>query len=285
VPPEVLAVVQAIKKWREANPNATAAEELDVLRQEWGKLYDLSHVDFMPHFDHLYPQAPGVETGRPWWKRPDWQPSVKLFRSAEGRWRFPTQSVTFGGNEGHKVDMVKSGGLLSFEERLRVYGQAIYGASNTSDQHRGSAAFVFLAPGGGRKDIAVHPDVYQRMSSYAFDRDHFGDINARKNYAPFDPKKIPGLSYELLIKNAVSLLDSWVAIEMSAKDRQKAIVWLHEHGIYEIRGVPVEDRIRESWTYDDVKELLEREEAWRQKVGFYERPVSPVEGQEQAVAS
>jgi hypothetical protein len=89
--------------------------------------------------------------------------------------------------------------------------------------------------------------VLARTSNYSYGGDNYGEIDNKKSSAHFDMKKQlshTGGSNETLIKNAVSLLDDIEMITFANQaDRQEAIAYLHSHGVTEIRGLPIEDRL------------------------------------------
>jgi hypothetical protein len=83
-----------------------------------------------------------------------------------------------------------------------------------------------------------------RTSTYSFSSDHYGAINDRSSDSPFSiDTQSTFHDGETMIKDAASLLDGVEMIYAPSGTRTKLIATLKQHGITEIRGLPVEERI------------------------------------------
>jgi hypothetical protein len=268
VPTAVKKVLQNIKAWRTQNPNASATEELEFLRSAWSSYLGpdkVENVDFMPHFDHTRIQNPEEETGHPYWYRPD---ATMDNMVVNGQWHFGSQNVLYGGSENDKVPIGKSGGLLASDERLRLYGHWLQKGSSLGDKPHGSTGQVFTRPKFHTGNhIAFVPDVFLRMQSYAASNDVWGDVKNKANYAPFSIEGLKQASTEMMVKNTVTVLDSFIVMRMNSSDRETLVKWYHDHGVHTIRGVPVEDRFTyaNSLSSTQVEKLWAKELAWREE--------------------
>jgi hypothetical protein len=266
-PPSVVQALQAIATWRTANPNASDAEELAFLRNLWQSAYldgigvTPDEVEWMPRFGHPRVLSPDLEAGHPYWIRPD----AKLLDTSPGHAEFPGQSLTYGGTENDAVSIAQSGAYLPSDERTRMLGQWMPKGSSAGDQPHGSSGFIFTHPTYSSGDNAVFtPEAYRRMHSYSFSGDQWGEVDIRKQYAPFDVRKVPQQHTELCVKNAMTLLDDIVVFRVNHTVRSQIIDWLKAHGITTIRGVPIEERfIAGHFSAAMVNDLWERELAWR----------------------
>jgi hypothetical protein len=201
-------LVKEVEKIR--NANLSPDEELTQLREVWSEFIGADAVekaDFMPHYLHQRPQTPDLETGKPYFERPD-----------------------KGNLKGRVVGASWTGG----------------GMSTSHDQGNGGAKSVFLRPHMSVGGYFVRPEVWFRVDNYVYNNDHFGDEDDKKSSAPWDLSKMiatKGQFGELLVEHSVSLLDDIEVMSLPSSERKAAIDWLHSIGIDEIRGVPVEDRI------------------------------------------
>jgi hypothetical protein len=223
-----------------------AAEELNKWHEAWSRLDKtkfntfLHEKRYMPRFGRVNPASPQLVGGQPWWRRFDiddeWlrqqdMPSHTLYD--------PSTAPT----------IVKSGGMLSTENRMKILGKWTGGMSSKEDQGRGSANFVFTRLNGvsSHAHILFSTDVLARTSNYSYNDDHYGDLKYKGSETHFDMKKQlsnGSSSNETMIKNSLSLLDDIEMITfVNEKDRQEAISYLHSHGVTEIRGLPIEDRL------------------------------------------
>jgi hypothetical protein len=244
------ALVQAVKTFYVQNPNASKEEELAFLRAEWAKFIGKAKVeqaDVYPHFMHTRLLDPEMETSRPYWLRPD---------GDDAKIRTVSHNITVGyggtvsiskGERGKLI--VQSGSLYASEERLRMFGQWVYGMSSGPDQGHGSAHYMFLHPNNGGSSIVIRPEVWLRTHNYIFSGDHYGEVNDRKHHAPYSlPKMLAKTHGELMVKYGISLLDDIIVMKIDQPEYAQTIKWLKDHGITEIRGVPIEKRIVTSGT-------------------------------------
>ena len=267
-PVAVQTVVKNIKAWRTQNPNASDAEELEFLRSAWTPYLGedkVENVDFMPKFDHTRPQNPDEETGRPYWYRPD--ATLDDMLDTGGVWHFGSQDVTYGGSESDKKPIAQSGGLDSSDERLRLYGHWLQKGSSLQDKPKGSTGQVFTRPKfSSSNHIAFVPDVFLRMQTYAASSDKWGAVATKASYAPFSVDGLKQASTEMMVKNTVTVLDSFIVLRFNNQaDRDAVVQWYKGHGIHTIRGVPVEERfiVASNLNQSMVNKLWERELVWR----------------------
>lgn len=231
-------MLKNIQDRRKANPDMSPQEELEMLREEWASFIGkdmVDNVDFMPHFGHGRLQEPSLETGKPYWNRPD----------ADAKVMASLRPVSHGfTNTAGRTLMPYTGQLMATEERLRMLGQLYGGMSSSPDQSKGSSPFVFTHPNNHSQGIILNPRVWLRTSNYIYSSDHYGNIDHRKTHAPFElPKMLSMHSGEMMIKNALTILDDIEVIQLPANEVKAVIDFLHSLGIYVIRGVPIEERI------------------------------------------
>lgn len=236
--------------WK-ANPDMDPQSELDMLREAWGKSMGsqvVAKADFMPKFGHTNMQksenGEGFTSGKPHWLRPDFSLSdlQKIYGDS-----LPSHGIS---NFNSRIlDIVSSGGLYATEERVRLFGSWITGMSSSEDQSKGSAGYLFTRQGykpGGMSgaQIFLHPKTALRTSNYAFQSDHYGDVEARKNYANFDLKKAAahsGGSNEMMIKHGASIVDDVAVIMFPSEQlRSEAIARMKAAGITKLHGLPIE---------------------------------------------
>jgi hypothetical protein len=233
-------IVKAVKDARLSNPNMTTSEHLDALKKAWSDAYGkdvVAKANWQPQFSTQY----GEESGRPHWKRPD--VSVEDLKNIYG-YKLPTHSVS--GSGAHNI--LLSGKLLPTEERPRL-GINTTGMSSTQDQHHGSSGFVFtrqnmsqtLTAGYGEPLFITDPTTALRTSTYAFNGDKYGDLEARKNYAHYDPKKMythDNGSNEMMVKHEAPI---FVALFEDNAVRDKELASLKQAGVEHINGRKLED--------------------------------------------
>jgi hypothetical protein len=232
----------------------TADEELTRWRALWSPLVTKAQFDefvgskgYLPRFNRTLVTSPDVQTvGRPYWIRFDVTPDVlkdSAFLSADLH------------NVHDLPSIVKSGGMLATQERLRLLGDWSDGMSSHDDESRGSGAFTFLRQNreNSGADLYINPRVLANTSTYSYAGDTFGALTSRGS-APFSVVEAMkfyrtgsgvGVSNnETMVKSTVSLLDNLEVMKAdSASMRTQLIDYLHGIGITEIRGLPVEDRI------------------------------------------
>ena len=258
VPTAVKEMQKRIENWRANHPNPSPEAELAEWRSAW-EIYlgkeKVENAPWMPQLLHQRIATPTLETGHPYWLRPDATPADLKNKMAS--------HTLYGGHSAAQI--TKSGGLLATEERLRFYGQWVQGTSSTADQGsaKGSSAFLFTHPTGHGGVIWLRPEVYLRTSTYAYGGDHYGSIHDRKSDAPFTAEALAAKGGEMMVKYALSLFDDIVMFRMSGSDRAAVLAFLKEHGITTIRGVPIEERFPLQGGVGEAKKLLAKELAWR----------------------
>jgi hypothetical protein len=242
----------AIAKRRKANPNMTDSEELAMHREEWAHYLGadgVANANYMPQQSRLRPHTPNKPAGRPYWLRPDFTDADVLKHISPSNW--PAHHIGHSG-ESQMTKLALSGGLLATEERLRLLGQWITGASSHADQvSYGSSGFIFTRLGqssGGYSSAKafLSPRALRRTQTYSFNGDHYGNIKLRKTQSPWwvdDFMKFTNGSNETQIKYMLSILDDIEVLEFpSASSRSEAIAEFKKLGIDEIRGIPIEKR-------------------------------------------
>lgn len=231
----------------------TPAEEIVRWRALWASYYAdtaqvpddqaRAHVDswvaskaYMPRFSRKSIHDTTAGHGRPYWVRFD-------VSKAEYGKREPLAHAI----QGDLLDVVKSGALISTEERMNVLGRSVSGMSSGPDQGHGSANFVFTRQnqlnGGGSTMVYVDPATLARTSTYSFNGDNYGDVEARSTTSHFKFSKMNhnGSSNETMIKYGVSVLDDvWLVVFPTKKQREEAIAHYKALGIDEIGGEPIE---------------------------------------------
>lgn len=233
-------IVKAVKEAELAHPNMTTGDRLDALKEAWASSYGKDAVDntnWYPQFTSQYSE----KGGRPHWMRPD--VSAAELQKIYG-YNLPVHSIT-GGNA-HNI--LLSGSLIPTEERPRL-GIKASGTSSSSDQHHGSAGFVFtrqnlsqsLTAGHGEPLFIVDPSTALRTSTYAFAGDNFGDLDSRKTLAYFDPKQMykhEGGGNEMMVKHEAPI---FAALFQDITSRDAAIAKIKAAGIDNINGRKIED--------------------------------------------
>ena len=143
--------------------------------------------------------------------------------------------------------VLKSGGLLATEERVRVLGEYFKGDGSSGDIGSGSSNFVFLRQHRGPtsvNQIFIDPDVLRHVSTYSADHDTFGGLEYRKDSAwDWDQLTAPTSGgNEAMVKYDVPSLSDFLFVAFRfAKNRDAMIKWYHDRGVTEINGIPVEE--------------------------------------------
>ncbi len=228
-----------------SNPSSKDAE-LAAWRAAWSQV-DQEAVDkfvaerrYLPRFSHPNLSDPEVVGGQPYWMRFDATPGQV------GKWKMPVRSSS---KSTTMLQMIKSSGFYSTEDRTKVLGFWIGGMSSDADQGHGSANFTFLRQNlsGSSYQYYFNPKVLARTSNYAFAGDNFGEINYRKTGSYFnldEATKFSSGGNEVLIKHALTVLDDLELVGfMDQQSLNDAIAFLHSKGIYSIRGLEVEKRL------------------------------------------
>lgn len=141
------------------------------------------------------------------------------------------------------------------------------------DQGYGSATFLFFYPQGHSGNMYVLPRLAAEVGAYSLPGDAWGKWYEKATSSPFDMAGMLHTS-QFHVRNGVSVLDDVVMMEVD--DPAAVVKWYHDRGIFEIRGVPVEERIVSSASQSKAKALLKKEIAWR-KAQASPYPVGMVE--------
>lgn len=262
---DIRGVGQVIK----GGPPLSPDEELAKWRAAWSQVTSVDQVNefvatkgFLPQFSHTIPGQPGMGVaGKPYWNRFD--VSSDTLKDSE----FIIASLH---DESDLPAIVKSGGMFSTEERLRLLGDWMSGQSSGGDQGYGSAAFTFTRQNSEKSgsSIYINPKVMARTSTYSYEDDLWGKL-VQRDHAPFDVQEALKMntdgyhsSNETMVKNSISLMDDLEVLKATSdQQREEIISYLHSIGITEIRGLPVEDRIV---TSHNVPAALEKaHKAWK----------------------
>lgn len=185
-------------------------------------------------------------SGSPSWQRPDipedfWENQALPYHSLTGGYQSNDEAL---------LNIIKTGALLSTEERNRVLGKWVGGMSSSSDQGYGSADYIFVRQSSYKKianssGVYFHPRVLTRTTTYSYIDDKFGNLEYRQGHAPFDLEEVSNLkkgsSNETMVKNSLSMFfDVAMMLFESEVSRQQALAYFREHNIEEINGIPLE---------------------------------------------
>jgi hypothetical protein len=233
-------VMEAMKK------QPSEAEELAILQMAWSTAIGADKVkkaDWRPKFSRMSLSAnhanPGFTSGHPYWYRPD----ATLADLYSTNPNYKASSSLGGYYDQDKI--LKSGGMLATEERIRVLGQWITGMSSSSDQAYGSAAYVFTRQNQSKGQVYYHPSVALRTTTYTFAGDNYGNVDNRKSGSYFDLQKMTqhsGQSNEMMIKHGISFLDDVAVVAFENEtERANAIAHFKKLGVTELHGLPLEE--------------------------------------------
>jgi hypothetical protein len=246
-----------------ADSSLTPDEELAIHQAAWAHVTSPEQVKefteakgWLPHQDHFDVRNPEAVQGKPYWMRFDVDPST---------YHTLTMPAMHSDNS-HIVAqrIVHTGGRFSTEARMRALGSGVTGMSSSEDMSRGSSGQIFTRLGQeteSHSHVLLSPSVLARTSTYSFSSDNYGDPEYRSSGAPFrlqSALKFGSSGYgsnETMVRDAVSLLDGTELMYASPSDRPALISYLKDHGITEIRGVPVEDRIVTKLSHDAVSKV------------------------------
>lgn len=240
-----------------ANPEMTPAEKMEALKAAWALSIGQDKVDdadWMPQFSRYKVQAhndnPSATQGHPNWLRPD--VSISDMRKFWSKGALPMSAI---GTPYDLPKLLASGGLFSTEERMRLLGKPLGGASSDSDQEKGSSAHLFtrqnrhpgeaLSLGSWEGSVLLHPRTAMRTTTYAFDSDNYGAADSKKHSSSWDlavASKHGESSNEMMVKNGISILDDIMAVKFpNAAVRDEAIKDFKERGITHLHGFPIEE--------------------------------------------
>jgi hypothetical protein len=218
--------------WRQAFAALPGGERIPGLVEAGGHL---------PRFLHLDQRRPEQPCGKPHWMRFDVTQEQINAKSCLG---------TAFGHGPHYV--MATGAAMSTEARIRTFAMYKPGASSCSDLNRGSGDFTFTrqnydAEDGLSFNVYFRPDALARTTTYTFNGDNYGRASYRPRLSHFGWDEHTGCKdtgNETMVKYAMSLLDDVeVLVFNDAKSRQKAIKQLAGHGITQIRGMAVTERL------------------------------------------
>lgn len=248
-------VQDEVKKLKLLEPGMDPETETQLWRKAWGAYKGQALVDkwisekgYLPKFTKANIHDHENDHGRPHWMRFDVDYDA-LKKKAKLSVANISGGLGISGYSDEKATQVaQSGGLLPTEERTRVLGKAMGGASSHADSSYGSANFVFLRQNIDHQatvNVYIDPMVHARTSTYAFDSDHYGNIEHRAGSAHFDFDTMTGHTYtgnEILVKYGISILDDVQVLVFSTPEaRAAAIKFYADLGITTIRGVPIGD--------------------------------------------
>jgi 8-oxo-dGTP pyrophosphatase MutT (NUDIX family) len=244
-------IIAALETLGKADPQA----EVRAYRDAFATLTSPAQVadwaergGFFPRQKHFDPTAPAVVGGKPDWYRFDLAAKVKSLP-------MPIRQSSSGSAASY---IVKAGGSYGKDALIRVAGTEAGGLGNPYES--GGPGYVFTRLNVTDNRAAVFsPLTLARTRNYSYDNDYFGNqipyseggysaegVYRRKD-AHWNPdvwRKYSGGSNETMISDALSLLDDVELVQSSyAEDRAELIAYLKNHGITEIRYLPVEDRI------------------------------------------
>lgn len=229
---------------------APTEEQVGYFRKLWADHFGEDKVNnlvtsegYLPYYESHDLRHPELKTGKPNWLRFD--------MDLEELKKKNSMLASSARSETHALDVIKSGGAFSTEERSRIFAQWIAGMSSSSDQTHGSSNSIFtrIMPDNAHSGISFvyHPRAMLRTRTYSFDGDHYGRLDDRKGDAPSNPLDA-WLNFsghnETMIPNSAALFGDLEALIFdNATNLNAAIQYLKSLGILEIRGHKIEDRL------------------------------------------
>jgi hypothetical protein len=261
------------------------ADEISAYRSAFGDIYGPSSLTkFIEQGGHL-PQmslhatsggAESIWAGKPYWLHPnaiDMESMKDIYKG-----RVLVHDVSYGSSGGNTTEFMKNiarVGFHSTEERMRVLGQWLSGASSSADQKKGSSQYMFTRASDsfGAWNIVMEPTATLRMSNYNLSGDQYGNAS-NKHTSPFDQKEfLSNTSYhEVMVKNGASLMSDFAAIVVPNEAARKELIKFYEDmGITEIRGLPVAERIVANGT--DAKKALQK--SWQNIIENQKKGIMP----------
>lgn len=235
----------------------TAEEELAYWREMAASVWGQAKVDdfiesgsHLPQYDHNDLTDVTKGTGKPYWNRIDVTKKEILDKGT---------MIAIGNKSGDAglLNYIKSGGMISTEARLRILGHYKQGQSSGADQMKGGANGVFtrVATGSALKSGELfgqhvaywNPDVSQRISTYAYSGDKYGDwsyLESHNSYNPLKSLDHTASDNELLVNHGLSVYDNLeIMIFEDIQQRDNAIQIMKKAGITHLRGLPIEERL------------------------------------------
>lgn len=231
-------------------------DELAVWHKAWGTVTSPEQIEHftengghLPHFQHFSLHDPNQVGGRPVWHRFD------MDQKMVSGWKMPDHIFVTHPDKG-AVRIIKSAGQYSKDFRFRHLGLNLNGQGNPPDT--GATDFVFANLNSEKGHVIANPRILARTTNYGWNGDHWGRLHHRAEMAWFDPQKAAAWQgMETMFPGAWSLLDDIEAVRAyNSTQRQEMIDHLHKLGIYEIRGLPVEDRIGTDDNWSAVRKKI-----------------------------
>lgn len=207
----------------------------------------------LPKYNHMNLDNVEQNTGKPYFDRID----VDKEKLAK------TQTLLAIGNNGKDnslLNYVKSGGMVSTEERLRLLGTWKKGASSAEDQATGGGSNVFTRIAGpgklseksgslyGEHVAYWNPKVMAQAGTYSYDGDSYGNTSYLQSKNQLDPLKSLAENHdtdnETMIPNNLSIYDALeIMVFEDAQKRDQAIQEMKKRGLDILRGLPIEERL------------------------------------------
>lgn len=255
-------IIKVVNQAKSTNHEMSQDQELQLIKDAWTVSYGQEIVDnanWKPRFNKHYNEI----EGRPSWIRPD----VTLDTLKTIYTELPEHNVisqTDGSRMKTALRILRTGRVLSTEERPRILGANISGMSSQADQKVGSSAFVFtrqnhpMNASDSEPFLILNPIIALRTNTYVFSGDKYGNIEYRKEGAPFEPQKMytigkGGYTNEMMVKNEAPVIGLVVGTEAKKKS---CISELKADGITEINGRSIEDMIYTNDHWQSNKDKL-----------------------------
>lgn len=232
----------------------SVTEQVQFFRDLWSEQFGdkvqsaIAEKKYLPNYEKLDMRYSDVSQGHPIWYRFD--VDVKELEAAGHMIASKAYQTT------HTLDVVKSGGAYSTEERMRVLGEWLGGISSHQDQSYGGSQSIFTRIYKDTKSSGIsfiyHPRALLRTDSHSYPNDAFGnpDYNSGVWSNPLrgwidNQTDVTGSSGpENDLKYHASLFgDLETVIFDNAQLLNEAIQYLKSLGIEQIRGLPIEDRL------------------------------------------
>lgn len=231
--------------------SASTQEQNEYYRDLWSKHFGADRVEnffaqgkHLPRFEKFNYEHLDKSQGRPIWTRLD--VDLQALKTHDHMLGAKVMSST------GSLDIVKSGGMLSAEQRLRVLGDMM----GSDDQGSGGSNSVFTRVYSTGKTsgihFIIHPRAFLRTDARSFPGDAFGNPN--KNTEIYSDPTVSWLKNvtnvvgksgpETDLDGHVSLFgDLEIVVFDNASHLNEALQHLKKLGIEQIRGVPIEDRL------------------------------------------
>lgn len=256
----------------EIKPSMTTRQEIEARQAIYEKVFGKVERDvWKPQDRHGNLHSPQTPTGKPVFTMPqrNWQ---QIWDSI-GK-TMPTSAETAEARGARKVrsSLVKSGGMMSTEERLRVLKYWAPTMSPESDMESGGANYIFARVHGGakaysgRNDFYFNPEAMDRISTVSFTRDVYGRVSTRQSLAASTLDQIKkdnkATDNETNFLDGMTILDDLELMVFEDSDELAEVLgFLHDLGIHEIRGLKIEDRF--VMRRDEARAFSKVSEKWK----------------------